>query len=74
MGGGGGLVFGNFADFVGGDFCFVSFCFVFLIPVLFFIPRSSPSSPNPGFTCFYNDRLAPSDFEQAFVKKENGKK
>ena len=41
-GGGGGLVFGNFADLVGGDFCFVSFCFVFLIPVLFFIPRPLP--------------------------------
>ena len=40
--GGGGLVFGNFADFAVGDFCFVLFRFFFLISVLFFIPRPLP--------------------------------
>ena len=75
------LVFGNFAGFVGWGlftFCFVLFCFFFKF-LLYFLspvpcPLSSPSSLSPSFTCFYNDGLAPSDFEQAFVKKEKGKK
>ena len=76
-GGGGGLVFGKIIAQTSWAGIFVPF-FFFLISVLFFIPvpcpRSSPSSPSPSFTCFYRDGLAPSDFEQAFVKKEKGKK
>ena len=68
-------MFGNFAAFAGGDFCFVffflfNFCFIFYPPSLAPVP---PLPPLVQVLLLYNDGLARSDFEQAFVKKRKRK-
>ena len=70
-------MFGNFAAFAGGDFCFVFF-FLFNFCFIFYPPSLAPVPPLPPLVqvllALQYDGLARSDFEQAFVKKEKGKK